>query len=78
MYEVSYDVSINSAVSFTNILKCCTLKYQEGHEAGHVAHMGERRGAFRNFVGKCEGKRPLGTLRHRCEGNIKMDLTEIR
>jgi hypothetical protein len=43
-----------------------------------VAYTGERRGAYRNFVGKCEGKRPLGTLMHQCEGNIKMDLIEIR
>ena len=42
-----------------------------------MAHMGERRGAYRN-VGKCEGKRLLGKRRHRCEGNIKMDLIEIR
>jgi len=28
--------------------------------AGHVAHMGERRGVYRDFVGKPEGKRPLG------------------
>ena len=28
--------------------------------AGHVARMGERRGGYRGFVGKPEGKRPLG------------------
>jgi hypothetical protein len=27
--------------------------------AGHVARMGERRGAYRVLVGKPEGKRPL-------------------
>jgi len=43
-----------------------------------VAYTEERRGAYRNFVGKCEGKRPLGKLMHRCEGNIKMDPIEIR
>ena len=32
--------------------------------AGHVAHMGEERGAYRVLVGKPEGKRPLG--RPRC------------
>jgi len=42
--------------------------------AGHVARMGERRGAYRVFVGKPEGKRPLGRPRHRWEDNIKMDL----
>jgi hypothetical protein len=41
--------------------------------AGHVAHMGERRGAYRALVGKPEG-RPLGRPRRRWEDNIKMDL----
>jgi hypothetical protein len=29
------------------------------------------------FVGKPEGKRPLGRPRHRWEDNIKMDLQEV-
>jgi len=33
--------------------------------AGHVARMGEERGAYRVLVGKPEGKRPLGRPRHR-------------
>ena len=28
-------------------------------------------------MGKPDGKRPLGRLRHRCEDNIKMDLQEV-
>ena len=45
--------------------------------AGHVAFMGERRGAYRVLVRKPEGKRPLGSPRHRWEDNIKMDLQEV-
>jgi hypothetical protein len=45
--------------------------------AGHVARMGEKRNAYRILVGKPEGKRPLGRLRHRWVDNIKMDLREI-
>jgi hypothetical protein len=45
--------------------------------AGHVARIGEKRNAYRIFVGKPEGKRPLGRPRRRCVGNIKMDLREI-
>ena len=45
--------------------------------AGHVAFMGERRGAYRVLVGKPEGKGPIGRPRHRQEGNIKMDLKEV-
>jgi len=39
--------------------------------------MGEKIGLYRFFVGKPEGKRPLGRPRCRWEGNIKMDLQEV-
>ena len=45
--------------------------------AGHVARMGERRGLYRDLVGKPEGKRPLGRSSLRWEDNIKMDLQEV-
>jgi hypothetical protein len=45
--------------------------------AGHVARMGERRGAYRALVGKPEGRRPLGRPRHGWEDNIKMDFREV-
>jgi hypothetical protein len=45
--------------------------------AGHVARMGQRRGAYRILVGRPEGRRPLGRPRHRWEDNIKMDLQEV-
>jgi hypothetical protein len=45
--------------------------------AGHVACMENRRGAYRVFVGKPEGKRSLGKHRHRWQDNIKMDIQEV-
>jgi hypothetical protein len=39
--------------------------------------MVEGRGVYRVLVGKPEGRRPLGRLRHRWEDNIKMDLQEV-
>jgi hypothetical protein len=45
--------------------------------AGHVARMGEVRGAFNILVGRLEGRKPLGRPRRRWEDNIKMDLGEI-
>jgi hypothetical protein len=39
--------------------------------------MGERRGAYRDLVGKPEGRRPLGRPRRRWADNIKMYLREI-
>jgi len=45
--------------------------------AGHVARMGENRGVHRVFLGKPEGKRPLGRPRRRWEDNIKIDLQKV-
>jgi hypothetical protein len=42
-----------------------------------VARMGEGRSACRILVGRPEGRRSLGTPRHRWEDNIKMDLQEV-
>jgi hypothetical protein len=39
--------------------------------------MGKNRNAFRIWLGKPEGKRPLGRPRRKWEDNIKMDLREI-
>jgi len=40
--------------------------------------MGETRGVYRILVGKPEGRRPLGTPRHRWKDNIKMNLQKVR
>jgi hypothetical protein len=42
--------------------------------AGHTGRIGAREGAYRDLVGKPEGRRPLERPRHRWEDNIKMDL----
>jgi hypothetical protein len=39
--------------------------------------MGEKRNAFRLFMGKPEGRRPLGRPRGRCLDNIRIDLAEV-
>jgi len=39
--------------------------------------MGERRGANRVWVGKPQGKTPLGRCRLRWGSNIKIDIQEI-
>jgi hypothetical protein len=44
--------------------------------AGHMAHMGEKGGAYGDLMRKPEGTRPLGRPRHRRE-DIKMDLQEV-
>jgi hypothetical protein len=54
--------------SSPNIIR--VIKSRRQRWEGHVTHMGERRGAYRALVGKPEGRRPLGRLRHRWEDNI--------
>jgi hypothetical protein len=66
---------LNDLYSSLNIVQ--VIKLRRMRWAGHVAHMGERRGIYRILVGKPEGKRPLGRPRHRWENNIKMDLLEV-
>jgi hypothetical protein len=39
--------------------------------------MGEKRKAYGIFVGKPEGKRPLGRPRRRWVDNIRMDIGEV-
>jgi hypothetical protein len=53
------------------------IKARRMRWAGHVAHLGEVRGAYNILVGKPEGRRQLGRPRRRREDNIKMDLGEI-
>ena len=58
-------------------------KYHSGDQikkmrrAGHVACMGDRRGAYRVLVRRPEGRRPLGRSRRRWEDNIKLDLQDV-
>ena len=53
------------------------IKSGRMRQAGHIAHMGKRRGAYRVQVGKPDGNRPLGTHRHMWEDNTKMGLKEL-
>jgi hypothetical protein len=60
--------------SSPNIIR--VIKLRRLRWAGHVARVGERRGAYRALVGKPEGRRPLERPRRRWEDNIKMDQRE--
>jgi hypothetical protein len=66
---------LHSLYSSPNIVR--VIKSRKMRWAGHVARMGEGRGVCRVFVGRPEGKRPLGRFRRRWEDNIKMDLREL-
>jgi hypothetical protein len=64
--------AVYSSPNIIRVIKSRRLRW-----AGHVARMGERRGAYRALVVKPEGRRPLGRPRHRWEDYIKMDLREV-
>jgi hypothetical protein len=66
---------LHNLYSSPNIVR--EIKSRRIRWAGHVAHMGDGRGAYRVLVGRPEGKTPLGRPRHMWEDNIKMDLREI-
>jgi hypothetical protein len=68
-------VHINDLYSSPNVIQ--VIKLGRMRWAGHVARMGEGRGAYRILVGRLEGRRPLGRPRRRWENNIKMDLQEV-
>jgi hypothetical protein len=50
------------------------IKSKKLRWTGHVARMGETRGAYRALVGKPEERRSLRRPRRRWEDNIKIDL----
>jgi hypothetical protein len=61
-----------SLPSIVRLIKARRMRW-----AGHVARMGEVRGAYNILVGRPEGRRPIGRPRRRWEDNIEMDLAEI-
>jgi hypothetical protein len=64
--------ALYSSPNIIQVIKSRRLRW-----AGHVARVGEKRGAYRALVGKREGRRPLGRPRRRWEDNIKTDLREV-
>jgi hypothetical protein len=70
-----HNEELNDLYSSSNIIQ--VINSRRMRWAGHVARMGEGRGAYRILVGRPEGRRPLGRPRRRWEDNIKMDLLEM-
>jgi hypothetical protein len=55
----------------TNMI--CAIKLWRKRWAGNVEGMGGAQKNIQGFVGKHDGKRPLGRLKYRWADNIKMD-----
>jgi hypothetical protein len=70
-----HNEELNDLYSSPTIVR--VIKSRRMRWAGHVARMGEGRGAYRILVGRPKGRRPLGRPRLRWEDNIKMDLQEV-
>jgi hypothetical protein len=69
-----HDDELHSLYSSPNIVTM--IKSRRMRRTGHMACTGEGRGVYSVLVGRPEGRRPLGRLRHRWEDNIKIDLRE--
>jgi hypothetical protein len=67
-----HNEELNDLTNTVRVVKSRRMRW-----AGHVARMGEERGAHRMLVRKPEGKRPLGRPRRRWEDTIKMDIHEV-
>jgi hypothetical protein len=65
----------NDLYTSPNIIR--VIKSRRMRRAGHVARVGEKKGAYRILVGRPEGRRPLGKPRRRGDDNIKMDLENV-
>jgi hypothetical protein len=70
--EKLHSEELNDLYSSPNTVR--VIKSRIIRWAGHVAHMGERRGVYKILVRKPEGRRPLGRPRRRWKDNIKMDV----
>jgi hypothetical protein len=71
---------LHNLYSSPNIRVFIMIKSRKLILAGHVARMKNIRNIYiyKDFVGKPDGERPLGSPRRRLEDNIKMDLREIK
>ena len=64
---VCVNEELNDLYSSPNIVR--VIKSRRMRWAGHVARMGEKKGAHMVLVGKPDGKRPLGRPRRRWVDN---------
>jgi len=69
------NVELNDLYSSPKLFR--VIKSRRMRWDGSCSTYGERRGLYRVFVGKPEGKKTFGRLSHRWEDNIKMFLQKV-
>jgi hypothetical protein len=72
--SVALEEKLHELYSSPSIIRI--IKERKMRWAGHVARLRERRNAYRLWVGKPEGRRPLGRPKRRWLDNIRMNLEE--
>jgi hypothetical protein len=70
-----HNEDLNELYSTPNIIS--VIKSRRMGLAGHVACMGERRGAYMVLVGIPEGKRPFGRPIQRWEHDIQLNVQKV-
>jgi hypothetical protein len=70
-----YYVDLHDMYSSPNIVR--VIKSSRMRWAGHVARMGEGRGAYWILVGRPESTKTLGRPRSKWKDNIKMEPREV-
>jgi hypothetical protein len=70
-----HNEELNELYSLPNIIRVIKSRIMKWE--GHVARMGEGKGAYRILVGRPEGRRPFGRPRRRWLDNIKIDLQQV-
>jgi hypothetical protein len=73
IYGKAYFISVHLLVLYSTHY-CADDEIEEKVMGGACSVYGGWARRVQGLVGKPEGKRPLGRLRRRWEGNIKMDL----
>ena len=70
-----HNEELNDLYCSPNIVR--VIKWRRMRCPGHVARMGEERGAYRVLVGKPKGQSPLGRPRRRWVDNIRTDFQGV-
>jgi len=70
-----HNEELHNLYALPNIIRI--IKSRRMRWAGHTVRMKEVKNTYNILVGQIEGKGPLGSPKHNCEDNIRMDHREL-